>query len=69
MSPRDERSLKTTHSSVGTLPHLFEVILLNTGFIWCNGRTFDAYSVLEDGMGSFNRYLIVCLQINGEQCR
>lgn len=46
--------------SVRTLPHLFQIKLLNASLIRRNGGTLDAYFVFLDRLGSINCHLVVC---------
>lgn len=45
--------------SVGTLPHLLQVELLDSGLIWGDGRTFDADLALTDGLCCLKGHLII----------
>jgi len=42
-------------SYIGRLPHLLELELLDTGFVWGDGRALDADSVLFNGLCSVDR--------------
>ena len=55
------------NGSIGTLPHLLEVELLHTSLIRCDGRALDTDAVLLNGLGGFNRNLVVSLQAKCEQ--
>ncbi len=48
-----------SNGAIRALPHLFEVELLNTRFIWCNGGTFNSHPILFDGICSINGNLVI----------
>src|ERR1700712_2870578 len=50
-----------TYCSVGRQPHLLELELLHSLFIWSDGRALYAYRVLLDCLGCINGNLIVGL--------
>lgn len=47
------------NGAVGTLPHLFELELGDSGLIGGDGGTFDAHLALLDGVGSIDGHLVV----------
>lgn len=58
-----------TNGAVRASPHLLQVELFDTGFIWSNSRAFDTDTVLDDGIGSVDCYLVIGLaQRNNGQC-
>jgi hypothetical protein len=52
----------TTHSSVGTPPHLLEIELLDSGLVWGNGGTLDSDRVLLDSIGGIDGDLVIGLE-------
>jgi hypothetical protein len=52
----------TTHSSVGTPPHLLEVELLDSGLVRGNGGTLDSDRVLLDSIGGIDGDLVIGLE-------
>ena len=52
---------KGTYSTVGALPHLFQVELFHSGLIGCNGCTFNSDLVFNDRVSRVNSDLIICL--------
>ena len=52
-----------THSSIWTFPHLLQLELFNTSLVWCDSRAFNANIMLEDGIRSIDRDLIIGLGI------
>lgn len=59
--PEHSSAQDVPNGAVRGLPHLLEVELLDAGFVWGDGRAFDADVVLEDGFRGVNGYLIVRL--------
>ena len=47
--------------AIGTLPHLLQFELLDSGFVGGDGRTLDAHLALLDGLGSVQGHLVVRL--------
>jgi hypothetical protein len=47
--------------SIGTLPHLLEFELLNSGLVRSNGGTFDADLAFFDGLSSLNGDFVISL--------
>uniref|UniRef100_A0A7C8ZJH9 Uncharacterized protein n=1 Tax=Opuntia streptacantha TaxID=393608 RepID=A0A7C8ZJH9_OPUST len=45
---------------IGALPHLFQVKLFHTTFIWRNSCTFDCYVVLQGCFRTFNSNFVIC---------
>ena len=54
-------SVEETYGAVGAPPHLLQVELFHAGFIWSDSRTFDANTVLDNGISSIDRYLVIGL--------
>lgn len=52
---------KGTYGAVGAPPHLLQVELLDAVFIWSDSCAFDADTVLDNGIGSIHRHLVICL--------
>ena len=52
----------TTHSTVGTPPHLFEAELLDTGLIRGDRGAFNTDVVLLDSFGGIDSDLVVGLR-------
>ena len=50
-----------TYSPVRTLPHLLELELFDTSFVWSNGRAFDADTIFYNGIGGVDGDLVVRL--------
>ena len=48
-------------STVRALPHLLELELLHTGLVGGNSRALDADLMLEDGLSSLDRDLVIGL--------
>jgi hypothetical protein len=45
--------------TIGAFPHFFEVELLDSGFVWSDGCTFDAYFAMFNGLGSLKGDFII----------
>ena len=54
----------TTHSTVGTSPHLLEAELLDSGLVRGDLGAFDTDRVLLDSFGRVDGDLVVCLDIS-----
>ena len=48
------------NGSVWRLPHLLQIELFDTGFIWRDGCTLDTNTVLQNGFCRINCDLIAC---------
>jgi hypothetical protein len=64
--PRKSQSYETwivvrTYGAVRTSPHLLQFELFDTGFVWSNSRAFDTDTVLDNGIGSIDCYLVIGL--------
>ena len=57
--------MEGTYGSVGASPHLLQVELLDAGFVWSDSRAFDTNAVLNNGIGSIDRYLVIGLGWGG----
>ena len=52
-----------TYGTVGAPPHLLQVEFFDTGFVWSDSGAFNTDTVLDNGIGSVNRYLIIGLKL------
>ena len=58
----EDRAVKyVADGAVGAFPHLLQVELLHAILVRSDGRAFDAYAILTDGMGGIDRHLVVRL--------
>ena len=49
------------NGTVGRQPHLLELELLDSGFVWCDGSALDTDRVFLDGLCGINGHLVVGL--------
>lgn len=56
-------SCAVTHGSVGRLPHLLELELLNTSLIGGDGGALDGDLVLEGGLSGLDGNLVIGLEM------
>jgi len=49
------------YSAVRAPPHLLQVEFFDTSFVWSDSRAFDPDTVLDNGIGSIDCYLIIGL--------
>ena len=54
--PEDRPPENVTNGAVGTLPHLLQLELFNSGLVRCDGRTLDANVVLSNRFGTFHSH-------------
>ena len=45
--------------AVRAAPHLFQAEFFNPVLVWCDGRTFDAYTVFLNGVSRINSDLVI----------
>lgn len=56
----DSTIQNVSNRTVGGLPHLLEVELLNSSLVWCDSSALNSYFVLKHSVGAVDGYLIVC---------